>query len=156
MPIEDLGEEGGGAFQVQGLLERDLPGRGYEVVDEAALKRLLLRERIRRAGAVGLEFGRTLGRELGAPFILLVAVTQYQAGTSPCVGLAARLIEADSGDIVWTGAASATGAEFQRLLGLGKIEDVSKLAERVVSMLLASLPEAGSLARSTTSGGAKL
>lgn len=142
MPLEDLGEETGGVFQVQGLLEKGLAERGYGLADQAGLKRLLLRERVRRSGSVGRELGRQIGQELGAPLILIGAVTQYRTGLDPCVSVVARLVEAGSGRIVWTGAASSTGGQHETVLGLGRIQDASRLAELVVADLLSGLPPA--------------
>jgi hypothetical protein len=142
MPLEDLGEETGGVFQVQGFLEKGLAERGYGLADQAGLKRLLLRERVRRSGSVGRELGRQIGQELEAPLILIGAVTQYRTGLDPCVSVVARLVEAGSGRIVWTGVASSTGGQHETVLGLGRVQDASRLAELVVADLLSGLPPA--------------
>jgi hypothetical protein len=145
MPLEDFGEEVGGAFQVQGLLEGDLAALGYEVVDQASLKRLLLRERVRRTGAVAKGLGRLIGEELGARLLLIGAVTQYRTGPEPCVSVVCRMLDSATGAIVWTGAASARGDQFQTVLGLGKVGDASRLAELVVAKLLEDLPPSGAM-----------
>jgi hypothetical protein len=148
MPLEDFGEEPGGAFQVQGQLERELPALGYEAADQASLRRLLLRERVRRAGAVGRGLGRAIGEEMGAPLLMIAAVTQYRSGLEPCVGVVARMLEARTGRLVWTGAASATGGQYEKVLGLGRVRDASRLTELVVAELLEGLPQAGALMQS--------
>lgn len=145
MPLEDFGEEVGGTFQVQGLLEEDLGAFGYEVVDQASLKRLLLRERVRRTGVVAKGLGRLIGEELGARLLLIGAVTQYRTGLDPCVSVVCRMLDSATGRLVWTGAASATGEQFQTVLGLGRVGDVSRLAELVVARLLADLPPSGAV-----------
>lgn len=143
MPLEDFGEETGGVFQVQGLLEQALAAKGYATADQASLKRLLLRERVRRSGSVSRQLAALIHQELGAPYVLLGAVTQYRTGLDPCVSVVARLLEAASGRIVWMGAASSTGAQHETVLGLGRINDPSRLSEVVVAELLSSLPPAG-------------
>ncbi len=143
LPLEDFGDQMGGSFQARGLLDEGLRRRGYEPVDDAALRRFLLRERVRRAGAVGRMLGRKLDEELGAPVYFLAAVTQYRSSPDTAVSLTARLVASRSGRLLWTGVASAAGAQFQKVLGLGAIDNVSKLVEMEVAELLEGLPPAG-------------
>lgn len=145
LPLEDFGEETGGAFQVEGMLGERLPALGYDVVDQASLKRLLLRERVRRTGSVSRALGQAVAQDLGAPLIFVGAVTQYRGGSDPCTSIVARLVEASTGRLVWTGAASADGAQFETVLGLGRIGDPARLTEVVVERLIASLPPAAVL-----------
>jgi len=152
MPLEDFGEEPGGVFQVQGALERQLTRLGYGVVDEAELKRLLLRERVRRTGSVGRQLASLVGQETGAALILVGAVTQYRGGLDPCASVTSRLLEARTGRIVWTGSASATGRQYETVLGLGRVRDASRLTELVVARMLGALPAAGTAAQFLTPG----
>ncbi|MFH0808921.1 MAG: hypothetical protein V2A77_00390 [Pseudomonadota bacterium] len=140
MPLQDYGEAMGGGLEVQGLLERDLSRYGYEILDQARLKRVLLRERVRGGRAITRELVRMIGNELGTRLILSCSVTQYGGGDDPCCGVAAHLTDTRTGRIVWSGAASSSGSEHETLLGLGRVKEPSKLAEFVVSALLKDLP----------------
>lgn len=125
-------------MQVMPMVRDRLEGMGFEVVDQAALNRFLLKERIRSTAYVMRETANKIGGELGVKGILLGSINEFSSGKNPQVGLSARLVDTSNGSILWANHASATGKDFTTLLGLGTIRSVGRLISIVVDRLLTS------------------
>lgn len=138
-PFENISEERNALMQVMPILRERLEGMGFEVVDQAALNRFLLKERIRSTAYVMRETAHKVGEELGAKAILLGSISTFSSEREPQVGLLARLVDTSSGSVLWANHASATGDDFTTFLGLGTIRSVGRLTSVMVDKLLATL-----------------
>ncbi|GBE36625.1 peptidoglycan-associated lipoprotein precursor [bacterium BMS3Bbin07] len=70
--------------------------------------------------------------------VLLGSVNLFLRGENPGIGFSARLVDSSNGLILWADYASATGDDFTKILGLGRIKTLDKLLPRVTDRLLAS------------------
>jgi hypothetical protein len=59
--------------------------------------------------------------------------------TYPSISVSARVLDAQSGAILWAGSASRTGAESEKLFGLGAVHSTGRLARAVVRDLIAGI-----------------
>ncbi len=137
-PFENFSEEKNAPANVMRLVAQKMRNRGFELLDEENLNAFLLKERVRCTGYVSLELARKLKEELRVDAILMGSVNAFSNAGNPHVGLSARLVRASDFRIVWANHAAATGEDSVGLLGLGKIEDVERLAREVVDELLGS------------------
>jgi hypothetical protein len=58
----------------------------------------------------------------------------------PAISVSARVLDAQSGAILWSGSASRTGADSEQVFGLGAVHSPGRLARAVVTQLIASVP----------------
>jgi TolB-like protein len=115
-----------------------LETKGLEILNEDALNRFLLKERIRSTGYISSDIAGRLREGLNVNAILLGAINSFSAGENPVVGLSARLINSSDGAILWANHASATGDDFTTVLGLGRVKAMDRLTSMVIDRLLAS------------------
>jgi TolB-like protein len=108
------------------------------VVDEESLKRYMIRERIRYKGYIPREMALQLRNRFGIKAILTGAIVSYSRDENPRFGIVARLVDASSGQVIWTDYASATGDDFTTFLGLGTISELDDLVPTVLQELFVS------------------
>lgn len=121
------------------VLRKSLEQQGFDLADEEAMNEFLLQERVRTTAYISSALARKIGEKLGIDAILLGAVFLYSDSEVPKVGLSARLVGTDRGELIWTQYSSGTGEDFTTLFGLGNITSVSKLAARVTDRVMAGL-----------------
>jgi TolB-like protein len=144
LPFENVSGSVAGARIVMPLVERALTERGYRVLGPEPLEPFLTRRRIRNTGQLSRTHLGELGREHGATVALVGAVAIFNdSPENPQWGLSARLLDADSGTILWAGSAGLTGDDFTIALGLGAIRAPERLAAETVKAVLRDLPRAG-------------
>jgi TolB-like protein len=120
------------------MIRSRLEKKGYSVLKEEDLNAFLLKERIRNAGCVSKETAIKIGNELKVKTILTGAVNTFSDGNDPRVGLVVCLINTADGSLIWANHTAADGEDFEKILGIGKIEALNKLSERVLDILFKS------------------
>jgi hypothetical protein len=144
LPFENVSGHVLGQRLIMPVVERALIERGYRLVDRDRLEAVLQASRIRNTGRLSQSQLAALRRETGAETAVVGAVAIFNdSPANPQWGLVSRMLAADSGAIVWTGAAGLTGDDFTHALGLGTITSAERLAEETVKALLRDLPRAG-------------
>ena len=123
---------------VMPMVRSRLETKGYSVLKEEDLNAFLLKERIRNAGCVSKETAMKIGNELKVKTILTGAVNTFSGGNDPRVGFVVCLINTEDGSLIWANHAAAAGEDFEEILGIGKIEALNKLSERVLDILFKS------------------
>lgn len=58
----------------------------------------------------------------------------------PSISVSARVLEPESGKVLWSGSASRTGAESEKLFGMGAVHSPGRLARAVVQQLITCVP----------------
>jgi TolB-like protein len=118
--------------------------RGIRTVSPNCASDVLRRQGEIRWGAVDAPTRTALRTNCGADLILTGKVEVYDVGGAqlepePRVTVAMRLVDAESGRIVWTGAAEREGWDRSRLFRAGRIHSRGELAERLLDDLTKSL-----------------
>ncbi len=124
------------------LLDRitDLP---LSLVTGTELRDILRKHRIRAVGGVGLAGARTLRKEFDADYVLTGSYDVYiHHQRTPELGLSLRLTDLHTHQVVWAQSAGATGADYETVLGLGHVDSIAILAQRVVDEVLGGLGNA--------------
>ncbi len=137
-PFENFTAEASAPALVMNVLKESLQKRGVEIVDESDTNRFMQKERVRSTANMPKEVLLKAKKELSADYVLLGTIHNFYASENPQAGISARLIEPESGEIVWADYSSHAGEDFVKLLGLGAIKDIDRLVQRVVERLLGS------------------
>lgn len=137
-PFENLSEDKNALTSIMPVMRNRLEAKGLDMLDEDTLNRFLLKERIRSTGYISSDIARKLKEELNVNAILVGSVNSFSPGENPGAGLSARLINSSDGTILWADHASATGEDFTKILGLGRVKDLDRLIPKVIDKLLAS------------------
>lgn len=127
---------------------RQLTERGITHLSATEIRPILRRHRIRSVGRIGAEAAAILRQETGAEAILVGSFDFYEELSQLEVGLSVRLVDIESSTLLAAASNAATGRDFERLFGLGRIESMEALAERVVNDLIDRLEIETALARS--------
>jgi TolB-like protein len=114
------------------------------LVEPGEVQQFILRSRIRIAGELGLDRIREASHQLGADGILFGTVNEYtiittDEGNLPSVSITLRLVDANSGEMVWSATHSLQGNFKEKVFGIGRIESVGILSEIVAAELVEAL-----------------
>jgi TolB-like protein len=141
LPFKNLSADVQAKAWVMPAVYDEMGQLGFSPVSADCLDAVLRRHRIRETGQIGWEDAQRLWQGLGARWILLGSIDQFEAKRPIRAGFSMRLLDALTGDVVWADARYATGQDYVHLLGLGAIVQVERLAGLQLQVLLRSLGE---------------
>jgi len=115
-----------------------------DLVDPGEVQQFIIRSRIRTPGDLGLDAIRDASHQLGADGVIFGSVNDYNViktdrGDLPAVSITLRLVDADSGEIVWAVTHSLQGNFREKVFGIGRIDSAVILSEIVVEELIQAL-----------------
>lgn len=125
LPFENLTGDNTAAEKVRQVVIIELLSSGaVQVVDVGEVGRGLRAASVGNAAQPSREDVRRLGQELQVQALLGGSVQEYSAGRSAAsatnVSMVFRLIETDSGEVIWSSSVSKTGVgAMARLFGVG-------------------------------------
>jgi len=137
-PFENLTDNKDALTIIMPVIKDRLVKKRLKILSEDTLNRFLLKERVRSTGYISGDIARKLKEELNVNAILVGSVNSFSSRENPIVGLSARLINSSDGAILWANHMSATGEDFTKILGLGRIQTIDRLTTKVVDKLLES------------------
>lgn len=149
--VQNPAGDGPAARAVTEALLEELPRHG-ELADAAATRNALRRLRIRNGDAAPPDVLRLLAEELAVDWLISATVHDAERRDVPRLTLSARAYDGASGKLFWAGFKGGSGLDTRKLLGLGVIPEVERLAPRVVANLVSKLGEAGATSTSMSSG----
>jgi TolB-like protein len=115
-----------------------LEDMGMGIVDWDSLSNFICEQRVRSTGFISKELAQSIGNKFDVDTILVGSIVSYIAGDNPQFGISARLIDSTDGSILWAEYASATGKDFIKIFGLGKIDTIEHLILKVLDQLFLS------------------
>lgn len=136
LPFENFSGDKSALDHIMPSIRSRLESKGFSVADDARVDAFLLKERIRSTGHIAREAAQKMGQEMDVVCIMVGSVNSFAGGSNPVVGLSARVVRTSDGSIVWANHASFTGEDFTKVLELGTIREIEKLAEKTVDALL--------------------
>lgn len=121
--------------------------RNLEMIDSGMIEALLAREPWLLLDRLPPDLIDRFGAELQADAILIGSVLALgyrdaDIGAVPEFSLALRLLKIPGGECLWSGTHSRSGDDRESLFGLGRIDNLERLATGVVQELVATLPSA--------------
>jgi hypothetical protein len=139
-PVENLTGRTAPLGEIRAMLADRLRSRGFPVLDEASLNRVVTRHRIRYTAGLDRDVAHALKAEAGVEAVLIPTLELYDEANPPKVAMFCRLVATgDQPAVVWIDGAGQSGDDAPGLLGLGLVEDPFALLARVVDSLAASL-----------------
>jgi TolB-like protein len=151
LPFDNLSATQGASKVMENLvLIEFLRSSAVKVVDPGEVSAALSKERIRLASNISKESIRALGAGLGVRFLMMGIVHQFEVqgsvggagGQTPAVGLALRIVDAGTGEIVWAGTAARRGNDREIVFGIGKIHSLNALGEETAAEFARAFAEA--------------
>jgi len=122
------------------VTELFLGGR-YRVEEPGNILQFMVQENINVVGEMGIDRIKILGRRLGVDAVLVGIVDVFDDGArnTPRVSITARLVESESGNIVWSEQLSKDGDDYIIAFGVGKIRSANALAQKVIRLMIKSI-----------------
>lgn len=141
MPLRNLSDDPGAARRIGALIEAELAARGARFVDAEDLEARLLERRVRYTDSLSVRDARALAEALHVEYILAGTVIDFDDGPQPRVALTLRALRGSSGERAASSSVALRGADFEGLLGLGKIDESDELLGEALDALLAAFDE---------------
>jgi TolB-like protein len=146
LPFENLANNPEAPAIITGLIRQRLVEQSQiTVVSAEEVDDFLLKRRIRYTGGVTRVNIREMGKLMDIDAVLVGSVLAFsgdigkevspQESSTIAVGLAARLVNARDGSILWADTLSYAGNDFAGFFDLGAVTSVDELAGRVVAGL---------------------
>lgn len=144
IPFENVSGSVESTRMVMPLIEQGLRRKGYEIVGLEKIEDFLLRNRVRNSGMMSRGQLDALRKEFGVELVLLGSVDLFsESGAASQWCLSARVVSTADGKILWAESTGRTGDDFTGILALGTVTSGTVLAEKVVRILMESLPRQG-------------
>ena len=145
LPLENLTNERFAAERVREVLNVELCAQGlFDVVEAGEVNRVLRVTNLANPSELGPAELAALGKELGVQALLNGSVLEFEErriGTisTPNIALSLRLIDVESGLVIWSVSDARAGAKLStRLFGVGE-ESQSDATLRLVRQVLSTL-----------------
>jgi TolB-like protein len=123
-----------------------LDRRGFTVVEPGRAREMMLEDGNMAPGRASESLLQLCGNELGTNLILTGAVSTFECALPtnmdqiPTISVEARLIEAQTGQVVWARDMHCSGSDSQLLFGVGTTYSVSTVARRLADDLVKAIP----------------
>jgi TolB-like protein len=140
--IPEAGDMVTGAF-LAGLVE----GGRFQVEFPGNIRSFLVSERIIVRTGLDLDTIKLMGKRLGVDAVVLGQVEEYagaeeaRRGMVPTVSISARMVDAQTGEILWMAQYRRTGDDYIKVLDFGKIRSVGELTNKVVGEMIETIPK---------------
>ena len=149
LPLTNQSATEGAGDALRLAIGQEMLRRGdYRPVRDEQVNPLLAEMRIRYADRMSAEQAQELARRLGADALLVGVLETYEyremdGEKVPLVSLHLRMIEPESGRVLWAADHHRAGNDHEFLLGLGLERSLARLGQKVVHEMVATLPQPG-------------
>ena len=122
------------------LLDSEL----FEVLDPGLVETVILEKRLRFTDRLPLDTMTELGERLSVHYLLLGSVNEFDFISDrndklPSVSISLRIVECNSGRIIWAATHSRRGDDEETVFGLGRVETLEQLAAVTVKEMTRTL-----------------
>ena len=140
LPIANLSNSPAPLAEIHQALSDKLKGRGFDVMAQPELERLMEKIRMRDTGSLSSVNARAFKENAGVSAVLITDLELYDEKDPPKLALSARLVSTgENPKIEWAHSVALAGDDAPGLLGLGLIEDPKVLLENATTELAGSL-----------------
>jgi hypothetical protein len=140
LPVDNLAGWRAPLENVDAVLRAHLDRRGFRIVDDQALARVMKRYRVRNTGSLNSRISGALKEETGAAGVLMTSLEVFYDDEFPRISLLSRLVVGgDRPEIAWMDGVGLAGEGHPGLLALGRFEEVDALLEIAARCLVDSL-----------------
>ena len=122
------------------LLDLDV----FEIVDPGIVDEVILQKRIRYTDRLPMETMQELGSRMGASYLLLGSIHQFDMITDrveilPVISISLRIVGSETGTIVWAATHTKRGDDTESIFGLGRIDTLERLTAVTVKEITGTL-----------------
>ncbi len=120
--------------------------RRFQVEFPGTVRSFLVSERIIVRTGVDLNTISVMSKRLGVDAVILGQVEEYvgaeKAGGDalPVVSISSRMVDSETGRIMWMAQHRRTGDDYTKILDLGRVRSVGALARNVVGEMIETMP----------------
>ncbi len=148
LPFDNLTEEKNASRQVYDIfLVELLKVSGFSVVDPGEVERVLAEERIRYTIELSRDQITSVGAQTGASVLVQGVILEYgmrqvqgfRVGSVPYVSLMIKMVDVESGRIMWASTYSRNGDDTETVFGFGRITSLNRLTEVMSAEIVKSL-----------------
>jgi len=113
----------------------------FRVEETGNVLQFMMQERIDVVGEMEIEKIQTLGKRLKVDGVLVGLVEEFDDGRGgpPTVSITARLVESESGRVVWSEQRRKRGSDYIIIFGIGEIRSATALSQRVVKEMIGTI-----------------
>lgn len=133
------------SIDIDEYLTAGLARLGFSMVPAAELEDFLVSRRIRRPDFLDRMAIRGMGTNLRADALLMGYADILADDKDVQVSLNAQLVDCHEVAVIWANAVAVAGSDFETVLGLGRITDVTELLHIAVNRLLERVPHTATL-----------
>jgi TolB-like protein len=151
LPFDNLSDDQGAGKMMENLaLVEFLKRSPTKIVDPGEVSSALIKERVRLATSIPKETLKRLGASLGVDLFLVGIVHECGiqrasgaggSGEIPVVSLTLRILDAETGDIVWAISSARRGNDRETAFGMGRIDSLEQLAQSTAMELAKAYAE---------------
>jgi TolB-like protein len=139
VPFVDQTGEAGATSAVMLRVRNHLRHQGFQVVSNGRVERYLREHRIRARSALSREQAAGLAEMLGVRYLLVGTIDAWGMNGGPEVGLTARMMDPQTGEVVWAGAVCLHAVDVPGLLAEGRPTTRVEALWKAVSRLFDTL-----------------
>lgn len=140
LPFDNLSKtQGAGKIMENYVLVEFLKYSQVNIIEPGEVASVLSHERIRLATSIPKETIHKIGKNLGANLFMIGIVNEYEmqlatgaggSGQIPVIAVSLRIIDANTGDIVWAVSTPRRGNDSETVFGIGRIQSIDRLAQK--------------------------
>lgn len=116
----------------------------FHVEEPGNVFQFMIQERIDTIGEIEVERAKILGRRLNVDAVIVGTVEEFDDGRggafpSPVVSITARMIESDSGMLIWAAQKKKKGDDYIIILDFGEVRSASALTQKIVREMIETI-----------------
>lgn len=112
----------------------------YEIEEPGNVRHFMIQERIGVIGELEVEKIQLLGKRLKVDAVLVGTVEEFSGvGGNSVVTVSARIIESESGAVIWMNHRRKKGNDYTIIFDFGEIKSVTGLAHKVVAEMVQTI-----------------
>ena len=135
-PVENLSGIAAPVKPIREMIIGQLKRKGFNVLEDEALEKFLVRNRIRYTGGVDALTARVLKHETGVEAVFMASLELFSDAVPPKFALTARLVSTgENPSVLWMDGVGLAGDDSPGILALGLIEDSEKLVTKALDTL---------------------
>jgi TolB-like protein len=144
LPLESLTTDEYAGEKIRKLVITEILSRGVDVIEPGEVTRVLIEQKIKSLGSIRMAELQNIAKTLGVEALMMGSVEAYGISrgisvTYPEVSINLRLVEASSGNIIWSVCQTSGGPGFwTRHFGAEGIS-LSEAANKVVQKAIDTL-----------------
>lgn len=112
----------------------------FNVEETGNIVQFMIQERMDTIGEIEIESLKILGKRLGVDAIMTGTVEEFaEAGGAysvPTVAITARMIDSNTGKLIWSGQNKRKGDDYIIVLDLGEVRSLTALTQKVVREMI--------------------